>query len=138
MAAVDTYTLTLGVEDDDDEDLPREFGPDCPDCGAVMVLTKSRYGKFYGCVEFTTTGCKGKVSAHEDGTLSATPANQETRALRFALMQRVEQLLKEGATIPTFDKRVGDMTAEDCREALSSVHKMHMTAWDVLDGPGLI
>lgn len=33
------------------------IGPDCPSCGAKMRLVSGRYGDFWGCGRYHTTGC---------------------------------------------------------------------------------
>ncbi len=58
----------------------------CPDCGSQLKLNLGRYGRFYGCETHAETGCRGGVSAHEDGTPMGTPAKAEERALRHQLV----------------------------------------------------
>lgn len=53
----------------------------CPECGKVMKLLNSRYGKFYGCTGWPN--CKCKHGAHPDGSPKGVPGNKEVRALRI-------------------------------------------------------
>ena len=57
---------------------------DCPDCGAPMRLKTSHYGLFYGCSEWSVTGCKGAHGAHADGRPKGIPADARTRKMRMA------------------------------------------------------
>lgn len=63
----------------------------CADCGAPLTLRLGRYGRFYGCNRFDETGCKGGVSAFEDGSPKGWPGNAETRTARRHLVERLEQ-----------------------------------------------
>ncbi len=40
--------------------LPKAGGP-CPICGSVTTLFPGKYGPFYGCSQFRSTGCKGAL-----------------------------------------------------------------------------
>ena len=53
----------------------------CGDCGADMVLRNSKFGKFYGCVNYPK--CKGAHGAHPNGHPLGTPADKETRDKRM-------------------------------------------------------
>lgn len=57
----------------------------CPDCGHLLKLNLGRYGRFYGCETHAETGCRGGVSAFEDGTPMGLPAPADERALRRQL-----------------------------------------------------
>lgn len=59
----------------------------CPDCQGKLRLKVSRYGRFYGCTRWKETGCRGAVSANEDGSPRGTPADKPTRALRKRLIE---------------------------------------------------
>jgi hypothetical protein len=52
-----------------------------------MSLAGGRFGAFYGCTEWSKTGCRGSVSANPDGSLAGRPAPRATRTARklFAL-----------------------------------------------------
>lgn len=54
----------------------------CPDCGAAMRLRLGRFGRFYGCVEFQRTSCRGSHGADVDGNPLGFPVNQEGRKAR--------------------------------------------------------
>ncbi len=68
----------------------------CPECGAEMVLKQSRYGPFYGCIRWATTGCKGAHGAHPDGRPMGTPATLETRRARIEAHEAFDRLWKSG------------------------------------------
>lgn len=61
----------------------------CADCGSPLSLRLGRYGRFYGCQQFEATGCKGGVSAHDNGIPKGWPGNTETRAARKRLVDRL-------------------------------------------------
>lgn len=64
--------------------LPQVPPLECPDCGADMVLRESEHGYFYGCTNWSKTGCKGSHSADENGMPFGIPADAHTRKLRKA------------------------------------------------------
>lgn len=39
----------------------------CPKCGSKMKLLEGTWGRFYGCVTWRATGCRGAISAHFNG-----------------------------------------------------------------------
>lgn len=54
----------------------------CPDCGARMILRRSRYGPFYGCEGYPR--CSGSHGAHEaTGEPLGIPASKETKKARI-------------------------------------------------------
>ena len=64
----------------------------CGDCGALLVLRLGRFGRFYGCTQYEVTGCKGSVSANDDGSPKGWPANAETRKMRHKLAERFKTI----------------------------------------------
>jgi ssDNA-binding Zn-finger/Zn-ribbon topoisomerase 1 len=62
----------------------------CPDCGAPLQLRVGRYGRFYGCTNFSVNGCKGSVTARDDGTPAGIPAKARIRVLRHQVMKQLE------------------------------------------------
>ncbi len=57
------------------------FGPRCGECGAVMVLRPSRFGRFFGCSRWPE--CDGTHGAHAlSGEPLGTPADKATRQAR--------------------------------------------------------
>lgn len=97
----------------------------CPDCKAPMVLKEGKHGKFYGCSNFRSTGCKGSHSAHQKtGFPMGTPAKPDVKAARhrahkvfdeiwttgrmtrkqaYQWMQKIMNLTKREAHIAAFD-----------------------------------
>lgn len=65
---------------------------ECPDCGDLLVLKASRYGRFYGCRTWKDTKCPGAVSARRDGRPLGIPINKEGRAARARVLRAFEQL----------------------------------------------
>ena len=104
---------------------------ECPDCGDRLILKNSKYGKFYGCVNYPS--CKGKHSAHQNsGKPMGTPADAETREWRkkahkafdkiwnlygysrkeaYGLLQSIMKMTAREAHISRFTK-------EDCQKLL--------------------
>jgi ssDNA-binding Zn-finger/Zn-ribbon topoisomerase 1 len=66
----------------------------CGECGALMELRDSRYGKFYGCTRFPE--CRGTHGAHENGKPLGVPTNKETRLKRIETHKVFDQLWKTG------------------------------------------
>lgn len=54
----------------------------CPECGGLMILKESEYGKFYGCAQWPDCDCTH--GAHPNGEPLGVPANKETRLARMA------------------------------------------------------
>lgn len=73
-----------------------EYDIGCPECGANMILKKSRYGYFYGCQEFPETGCRGSVGARLDGTPIAMPISANEKEARVNAIENFERLWKSG------------------------------------------
>lgn len=65
----------------------------CPDCGSSMVLRQSKFGLFYGCVEYPK--CKAAHGAHADGRPLGTPANKKTKDARIRAHDSFDQLWKD-------------------------------------------
>lgn len=69
----------------------------CPECGAPMVLKSSKFGKFWGCSEWSVTRCKGSVSAHQaTGEPMGTPARQEVKEARKRAHRAFDELWTSG------------------------------------------
>jgi len=62
----------------------------CGDCGAKMKLKLGRYGRFYGCTKYNKTGCKGSLSAHDDGSPKGHPGDKVTRLGRKEVVEILE------------------------------------------------
>lgn len=66
----------------------------CGECGELMVLRNSRFGKFYGCSAYPK--CKGTHGAHPDGKPLGTPANAATKQARMKAHAAFDRLWKGG------------------------------------------
>ncbi len=54
----------------------------CPECGCDMILRNSKYGLFYGCINYPE--CDATHGAHKDsGEPLGIPADKETRKMRM-------------------------------------------------------
>lgn len=96
----------------------------CPECGAPLQLRGGKYGLFYGCKTWQTTGCEGGISAHPNGTPMGVPGNKATRQARrmthalfdrlwrFAPTQR-QQKRKRNAAYKWLRRELG-LTKEEC------------------------
>lgn len=111
----------------------------CPDCGAAMKLRFGRYGHFFGCSTYPT--CRGLQKANEHGDPVGIPANIETRKLR----QQVLMALRDGLLERLYlSKSVGDMSREDCLDALAQVGQVNdiseveLTVWERLELEALV
>lgn len=63
----------------------------CPECGKKMVLKKSKYGPFYGCVDYPN--CRATHGADRDtGDPLGVPVNQATRAYRMLAHDAFDKL----------------------------------------------
>ena len=60
----------------------QRYDLECPDCGALLILKDSKFGIFYGCVNWRETQCKGSLSCNRSAKPLGSPANAETRKLR--------------------------------------------------------
>lgn len=67
----------------------------CGECGAVMILRKSKKWStcFYGCSRFPE--CKGAHGAHPDGRPLGTPADRKTSAARMAVHDLFDRIWKQ-------------------------------------------
>lgn len=57
------------------------YGITCGDCGAPMVLRRSRFGQFWGCTRWPD--CHGKHGAHPNGSPMGIPGDATTRQARI-------------------------------------------------------
>ena len=103
-----------------------------------MKLKSGRYGWFYGCTRYPD--CRGLQKASPDGRPLGVPATIETRKLRSEVLAAVREGLLDQYDLP---KKVGEMTTQDCLEALRHVLQVHdiyehPTMWDLLDEDPLL
>jgi ssDNA-binding Zn-finger/Zn-ribbon topoisomerase 1 len=59
-----------------------------------MTLKNSRYGLFYGCVNYPA--CRGTHGAHPDGRPLGIPATREVKLARIEAHAAFDRLWKEG------------------------------------------
>lgn len=85
----------------------------CPDCHGTLTLKVSKYGRFYGCTRWSETGCKGAVSANEDGSPRGIPADKKTRQLR----KKVLDAFQEHLPVPDLDFSLQYPLTLELREA---------------------
>lgn len=69
----------------------------CPDCKSDMVLRNSKFGLFYGCINFSK--CKATHGAHQkwekQGEPLGIPADKETKQWRIKAHAGFDKLWKE-------------------------------------------
>lgn len=90
-----TFSLAIEGEVGGDGTLPvgTVLRHPCPDCGAPMILRRSRYGLFYGCARFKV-GCRGAHGAHPDGRPMGVPGDAVTRRARHEVHGLFDMLWK--------------------------------------------
>jgi len=108
----------------------------CPDCGADMVLRASRYGLFYGCVNYPR--CTGAHGAHrESGLPLGLPASRQTKEWRIkahdafdvlwreTAMKRTESYLwlQEVMGLTPADAHIGRFSIEQCKKLIEKVEE---------------
>lgn len=110
----------------------------CPVCAAPLQLKPSRYGLFYGCTMWRTTGCPGSERANLDGSPLVIPVDAETREARLAASASIDQLWKTGRMtrkqacealaqrleIPIAEGHVGVLTAAQCGALVVAAEEM--------------
>lgn len=102
-----------------------------------MRLAVGKFGRFYGCSNFKVTGCRGGVSASNDGRPLAQPADAYTRRLRKQLVTHIENLAFEQrqAALRYLRDPIGSLNATRCEEALTALGApiaQRKTIWDRL------
>ena len=75
----------------------------CPDCGASMVIKRSRYGWFYGCVGYPQ--CKGTHGAHPDGAPLGRPAGRRVKDARIKAHNAFDQLWQQADLLECYDPK---------------------------------
>lgn len=105
----------------------------CPECGADMVLKQSKFGLFYGCVNYPACTCTH--GAHPDGSPKGIPGDKETRSLWIKVHQLFDQFWKSGeltrrqayknlAKLMDLSVRkthIGRFTKEECLDAIKKL-----------------
>ena len=72
----------------------------CADCNSPMIIRVGRFGRFYGCIRYKETGCRGSISAFENGKPKGWPGNAATRAARSKVIQLLETEIRSTDTAP--------------------------------------
>jgi ssDNA-binding Zn-finger/Zn-ribbon topoisomerase 1 len=107
----------------------------CPECGSAMVLRTSKFGPFYGCIEYPK--CKAAHGAHADGRPLGTPADAVTKKARIQAHDAFDELWKGGAMsrreayawmqramgLSKDDAHIGKFTADQCDKLKTLVGK---------------
>lgn len=89
---------------------------ECPECDGQLALRLSRFGLFYGCLNYPI--CKGTHGAHPDGKPLGVPADKETRAWRikahqaFDLLFNGENLIMEREEAYAYLQHLMNLTEE--------------------------
>lgn len=100
----------------------------CPECGSAMLLRSSKFGLFYGCIEYPK--CRAAHGAHPDGTPLGTPADKETKMARIrahevfdAIWKRRHMSRSEAYAwmqrtmgLSDADAHIGKFTIDQCEE----------------------
>jgi len=104
---------------------------DCPDCGGYMVLKDSRYGVFYGCVNWPD--CKAAHGAHKaTGESLGKPANKETKEMRIMAHEAFDsqwegtpikrneayKILAQKMDIPGKECHIGLFDIDQCKKVI--------------------
>lgn len=95
----------------------------CPDCGSLMRLRLSRFGRFYGCTKWAETKCGSALSAKDDGTPKGFPVKKHVRKLRREVLDLLAQHFPhpEGQqALSSSDQANWVQTASDRRKAATS------------------
>lgn len=117
-------------------------GLSCPECGAPMVLRRSKYGPFYGCSTFPE--CYAAHGAHANGVPLGIPTDKETKEWRIKAHEAFDQLWKgKGAPmsrrkayllmgdlmdLPSEEVHIGRFTTDQCRELIGKLDR-----WEIQD-----
>jgi len=101
----------------------------CPDCGSDMVLKRSKYGFFYGCIRYPT--CRCTHGATSDGEPLGIPGDEETRQARMEAHEMLDlfwttkkertetyKWLYEQLGIPREECHVGRFDIDMCRRVI--------------------
>ncbi len=125
----------------------------CGECGALMVLRKSKKYKtpFYGCSRWPE--CKGAHGAHPDGRPLGTPCDRRTSAARIAAHDVFDRLWKQNRMtrpqayawmrqamgLSESEAHIGHFTAEQCERLVTLIKDKYpgvRSAWERLrDNP---
>lgn len=107
----------------------------CGECGALMILRKSRkFGTpFYGCSRFPE--CRGTHGAHPDGRPRGIPGDRKTNEARNHAREFVDRLWKRGLmtrnqahawmrqTMKTGDDSFSSFTIEQCEHLVQAMQR---------------
>jgi ssDNA-binding Zn-finger/Zn-ribbon topoisomerase 1 len=110
----------------------------CADCGAILVLRKSRFDKpFYGCSKFPE--CNGSLAAHTDGRPMGRPGNRKTKDARIRAHRTFDRLwqlnrmtrpqayewMQKVMKLPKEEAHIGYFTVEQCEQLIAEVTKKY-------------
>ncbi len=88
--------VTMGLESMQEAlgtGLPGErFDLRCGDCGGLLRLKSGKHGHFYGCENYSPTGCQGTHGCKPDGSPIGTPGDKKTRLARIAAHRVFDKL----------------------------------------------
>jgi ssDNA-binding Zn-finger/Zn-ribbon topoisomerase 1 len=103
--------------------------PKCGECGALMRLRDSRFGKFWGCINFPA--CRGTHGAHPNGRPMGKPANKTTKEARIKTHEIFDQLWKKYGmsrsqayawlVSVTGIRHIGEATEAECESVMAAV-----------------
>lgn len=101
----------------------------CGECSGPMRLRNSKFGMFYGCLNYPT--CKGTIGAHPWGEPKGIPAGSETRNARMDAHSALDRLWMEnllpsrGEAYSWLSRRmgimevhIGEMDVEQCQKVV--------------------
>lgn len=103
----------------------------CGDCGAAMVLKRSKHGLFYSCSRYLD--CRGTHGAHADGRPLGVPADAVTRQARieahaiFDEWWRTNRVPRDSAyrhlscALGIPEAHIGSMSADECQAVMRIV-----------------
>ncbi len=100
-----------------------------------MKLRGGSYGLFYGCTDWSKTGCKGSHGAHLDGSPKGTPGDSRTRKMRMAAHNAFDPLWRDEN--PRFESR-GQAYAWMGQALDKSPEQAHIAMFDIADCVALV
>lgn len=110
-----------------------EYDIACAECGSPMVLRASKYGPFYGCLEYPK--CLAAHGCHRNGAPLGTPATKEVKEARMRAHAWFDPLWETGAMsrseayrwmqtalgLSKDDAHIGSFDLETCNRLIDAV-----------------